>query len=453
MTTDNNHIDQLFREKLGNLEKTPPFGLMPGIKETIIARNKIRRLNQVKTFLSIAAAMMLILMAGWFTMDKDQIAGISSPQQILKEEPAGKAILESAHIPSAPEATRLANNLKQPGNSAPSNPARQTRTTSAKKVVVSVITETPAGNQDTEKGTGAALASAGQSVEQAKDQQSKNEATPAPPKKESGNFQKTTPSRSENKQYYSDNNAANTTINKPENSLKQWSLKAEIAQTFTSMQHFASSNPDGKSGNTVGGGMIASLKVSKKVTISTGIRYAQMQQGTHSSYTLSNTAGIIYLQPIEKKGNITRDVSLFLPAVSSIVYSNGMKTNPENIFISDLSQEFRYLEVPIQANYRLLENKFSVGVTGGISTNFLIGNKATITENGIKLSTGDTNNLRDVIYAGSAGIELGYDLGKRMILTIEPRLKQYLHSVSSNDLVNVKPLQLGIFTGISYSFR
>ena len=76
MTTDNNHIDQLFREKLGNLEKTPPFGLMPGIKDTIIARNKIRRLNRVKTFLSIAAAMLLILMAGWITLDKDQIAGI-----------------------------------------------------------------------------------------------------------------------------------------------------------------------------------------------------------------------------------------------------------------------------------------------------------------------------------------------------------------------------------------
>lgn len=453
MTTENNHIDQLFKEKLGNLEKTPPVGLMSGINDRIIAARKVRQLNHVKTIIGIAAAMVLILMAGWFTLDRNQIADNQATKQTQEDIPADRMTQEKASSTVQPSENQLANNQSQPITPAASPATKKSGTKTARKVS-GLKTSAPSVNKaKQDKNNPAALASADQPKEGPKDKQAKSEAVPSSLKKEAGPFQKTNPTQSGNKQYYSAYNTGNPPEKKTGNSLKQWSLKAEIAQTFTTMQHFASSSPESKSINTVGGGMIASVRLSRKVTLSSGIRFTQMKQGTHTSYTLNNTAGIIYLQPIEKKGNITRDVSLYLPAVSSIVYSNGMKTNPENVFISDLSQEFQYLEVPIQANYRLFENKFSVGVTGGISTNFLIGNKATITENGIKLSSGDTNNLRDVIYAGSAGIELGYDLGKRMILTVEPRVKQYLHSVSSNDLVNVKPLQLGIFTGISYTFE
>ena len=453
MTTENNHIDQLFKEKLGNLEKTPPVGLLSGINDRIIAAKKVRQLNQVKTIIGIAAAMVLILMAGWYTLDQNQIADNQAPKQIQKENPADRVTQEKASATVQPSENQLAKNQAPSTTPATSHATKKNGTKSARKVSDSKTSAPFVNKTETDKNNPAALASAVTPKEEPKDKPSKSEAAPAPQKKDANSFQKTNPTQAGNKQYYSAYNSGSTPEKKSENSLKQWSLRAEIAQTFTTMQHFASSSPESKSINTVGGGMLASLRVSKKVTLSSGIRYSQMKQGTHTSYTLNNTAGIIYLQPIEKKGNITRDVSLYLPAVSSIVYSNGMKTNPENVFISDLSQEFQYLEVPIQANYMLLENKFSVGVTGGISTNFLIGNKATVTENGIKLSSGDTNNLRDVIYSGSAGIELGYDLGKRMILTVEPRVKQYLHSVSSNDLVNVKPLQLGIFTGISYTFE
>lgn len=450
MTTENNHIDQLFREKLGNLEKTPPFGLMSGINDRIIDARKVRKLNLVKTVISIAAALVLILMAGWFTLDQDQTAENKAPQPIQKENPAGSVIQEkvSPAIQSG-EGQVAANRVQTINSDIPVSGS----TKSARKVKVSGTSPSSASKTAAANTSTGALAASVSPKEETKEKQPASDASSATRKNEAGAFQQKNSGQSGNKQYYSAYNNGNAIEKKTENSLKQWSLKAEIAQTFTTMQHFASSSPESKSINTVGGGMIASLRVSKKVTLSSGIRYAQMKQGTHTSYTLSNTAGIIYLQPVEKKGNITRDVSLYLPAVSSIVYSNGMKTNPENVFISDLSQEFQYLEIPVQANYKLLEKKFSVGVTGGISTNFLIGNKATITENGIKLSTGDTNNLRDVIYSGSAGVELGYDLGRRMVLTVEPRVKQYLHSVSSNELVNVKPLQLGIFTGISYTFE
>jgi len=198
--------------------------------------------------------------------------------------------------------------------------------------------------------------------------------------------------------------------------------------------------------------MVASYKISDKLSISSGIRFSQMKQGSHSIYALNNTSGIIYLQPVEKSGNLTRDISLSLPATSSIVYSNGMSTTVNNLFVSDIAQEFKYLEIPIQATYKLIDKRISLGLTGGISTNFLVGNFASVTENGILLSSGNTDNIRNVLYSGSAGIEVGYDLGNKLRLTIEPRVKQFMHSVSSNDLLNIKPMQMGIFTGLAYSF-
>ena len=222
----------------------------------------------------------------------------------------------------------------------------------------------------------------------------------------------------------------------------------------------SAANSASKSMSTISGGMIASYQLNKRISISTGVRYSQMKQGTHSAYTLNAKSGITYLEPVEKSGNISRDVSLYLPSVSSVVYSNGMKTASNglqaaaaNVFESDISQDFKYIEIPVQATYKLIDSKLSIGVTGGISTNILIGNIASITENGIRLSKGNTDNMRDVIYSGSAGVEFGYGLAKNLVLTVEPRLKQYMHSVSSNDMVNFKPLQMGIFTGLTFSFE
>ena len=249
---------------------------------------------------------------------------------------------------------------------------------------------------------------------------------------------------------------ADAGINRPSSSKKSgtgnWCITAELSPMVSS-QNLSGTTTDTKQVNTVRGGMIASYQSSKLVKFSSGIRISQMKQDTHSSYTMSQTLGVAYLQPVEKAANISGDVSFYVPSVSSVVYSNYMTTNPADNFSSDISQEFKYLEVPVQATCKIIDTKMSVGVTGGLSTNFLVGNSATITQNGINLSNGSTGNLRNVLYSGSAGVELGYGLGKNLVLTVEPRVKQYLNSVSKNDQVNYRPLQMGVFTGLTFSFN
>lgn len=451
MTTGNKPIDQLFKEKLGNFEKNPPAALFAQIEATMEARSHARRINRLRTVISIAASLLLLLMAGWFATDQSSFTEnkqpvVNPPQRITA--PAGSeqvaAAINKVSAPS-PAVGQSGTGIRP---ALAYTPASRTHVSGRNRSAAATSKDNTIALQEAVK------KEVGSPVDPSKTESTAKNETPAINRqKEAGMFQNQNPSKNRENQYYSANPGANVPEKKSA-SLRQWSLKAEIAQTFTAMQVGSGAMVDSKSINSMGGGMIASLQLTDKLTISTGIRFSQMKQGSHSNYTLAKTSGITYLQPIEKSGNITRDISLYIPAVSSIVYSSGMATNAQNIFVSDLVQEFQYLEVPIQAGYKLLDrNKLSVGITGGISSNFLVGNFASLTENGLKLSQGSTDNIQNVLYSGSAGFELGYDLGKNLVLTIEPRVKQYLHSVSSNDLVNIKPVQMGIFTGITYSFQ
>ncbi len=452
---ENNLIDQLFKEKLGNFEQIPPVGLLDKISDQVVFRSKIRRINQIKAVIGIAAALVLIATAGWFTVSRqDQLVEnkisipvqpsglVAQPQKAapveILEKKADEPISVRQNSGKAPAKNTFAslslNPVKHSQVSAPSIPKTNTATVPSSPAVSK---EVPTGNS--------AVSQANQIAQAAK---------VAKEDTKSGLGNNFSQKKGESR-YYAEVPYRSTPS--PNNQVKGgWELKAELSPMFASQNQGGSSSASSatKSANTVSGGMIASIKLSKRVSISSGIRFSQMRQDTHTDYYMNTTAGIIYLQPVEKDANIARDVSLYLPSVSSIVYSSGMQASATTkIFASDVSQQFKYLEIPVQASYKLIDNKLSVGVTGGISTNILIGNQASVTENGIKLSQGSTDNLRNVIYSGSAGLQFGYDLGNRLVLTVEPRVKQYMHSVSSNDLIDFKPLQLGIFTGISYSFK
>lgn len=436
---ENHPIDQLFKGKLGNFEQNPPVGLMDKINQEVIFRGKVRRMDQIKAIVSIAAALVLIIMAGWYTTDVNHFSENKAPLLIHQNTSPVQPNLEKEPLVQQKSENQLPVHQQKSIQFAVNQHTKQSKTVPVRRY--------PASNPSVTVGSDVlANQSAG------KESTTSDQSTKGSTKKSLK--EKTEPNTFQKKKeplYFTDSRFTPTTTAKGSGK-GNWGIKAEISPMFSAQKQVGVSS-NTKPANTVSGGMIAFYKLNDRITISSGVRFSQMKQGTHSDYTMSKTSGITYLQSAQKDANISSDVSLYLPAASSIVYSSGMQTASSNVFASDLSQDFKYLEIPIQASYKLIDKMFSVGLTGGISTNFLIGNIASITENGIKLSRGNTDNLRNVLYSGSAGIELGYELNKNMVLTVEPRIKQYLHSVSSNDLVNFKPLQLGIFTGITYYFN
>jgi hypothetical protein len=445
MKMEKNTVDQLFKEKLGNFEKNPPVGLLGQISEQVVFRSKVRHLNQIKMVVGIAAALMIALVAGWYTTDQNQFSSNEIPSQLNQIViPGNQVTSKPTAVMPVNEKQLLAVQLKQ-GSANAINFGKTANVASSRKNHISGTSK----NKSV-----LALQAVVKDQEKVSNPEISNPVVKEEKKPEPSTITK---QRSAEPLYFAN---SEPTPNSASRSVKgSWKLKAEVSPMFAAQ--IQGGNSATKSMGTVSGGMIASYKLNDKISISTGVRYSQMKQDTHTDYTLSAKSGITYLEPVEKSANISGEVVLYLPSTSSIVYSNGMKVvaangmpnAANNAFGSDVAQDFKYLEIPIQATYKLINSNISVGLTGGISTNILIGNMASVTENGILLSKGSTNNLRDVIYSGSAGVEFGYSLGKNLVLTVEPRLKQYLHSMSSNDLINFKPFQMGIFTGLTFSFE
>ena len=454
MTSEKHPIDQLFKERLGNLEKNPPAGLLDEISKKVAFRGKVRRMNQIKAVIGIAASMLLILMAGWYTMDQIRIAKNQIPQQLpqintsapektnqvpVEINPTVNQIAANQHTIQTPtvkhtviQSAKPAKNLTVQKNSVVSVPVSDSANLLVAQNAVKEEASVPKQEENAAKTN--ALDEKAVVKDKSKSQTGAD------------NFKKKNPPL-----YFADAGVANQKSSKVSGN-GNWGITAEISPSVA-LENVSGPTTNTTPQSTMSGGMLASYQVSKRIKVSSGIRFTQMKQDTYTSYTMSQTSGITYLQPVEKAANLAGDVSLYLPAVSSIVYSNGMKTSPTDNFTSEIAQALKYLEVPIQATYKIIDTKLSVGVTGGVSTNFLVGNHAIITQNGINLSNGSTGNVRDVLYSSSAGIEVGYGLSKNLMLTIEPRIKQYLNSVSSNDQVNYKPTQVGIFTGLTYSFK
>ncbi|NEW84224.1 MAG: PorT family protein [Mariniphaga sp.] len=258
--------------------------------------------------------------------------------------------------------------------------------------------------------------------------------------------------------------------NNPVKNNGRWSIKAEFAPVFNNQAQnsgqgsslmYANSQSykpqETTTENTFSGGMVAGYKVSKRLIIKSGFAYNNIRQTTRNvdfmGVNLINNVAYNATLASTPAGQVNLDkmVNTRASAIlnSDALFSNASKSSVENV----LKQDIGFIEIPLQAMYKLIDKKIAIGLTGGISTNILVGNKAFLSENGENISTGETSNMRNVVYSGSVGFEVGYEITNRIMLTVEPRLKHFVNSISSNKSVNYKPSQMAIVTGLTYSFN
>jgi hypothetical protein len=203
--------------------------------------------------------------------------------------------------------------------------------------------------------------------------------------------------------------------------------------------------------------MMAGYKVGKHLVVKSGLVYNKICQTTSNVILMganptSNVLGYAMSAStpsgqvaLTRKGNSSMDFALNLSNLSGI--STSYSSNGE------LNQNIDFIEIPLQATYKLISTKVNVGLTGGISTNILIGNNANLSENGTGIGSGETASMRHIVYSGVVGVEVGYEITNRIVFTVEPRLKRYINSLSSNKSVIFKPSQMEVVTGLSYSFN
>ena len=267
--------------------------------------------------------------------------------------------------------------------------------------------------------------------------------------------------------------AAEKSDNEAKKEALQLALGGQFSPTYSYRETSNSaSNEEGIISYT--GGINLSIKTRKRWHIETGVYYAQVGQKFNNSLNGGNSRDYYFSAPAigninsensspdlsNSMGNIKLDNSSAQRlkeeayATSSTVKLN----DDENSFVSqdlsgvDVRQELDYIEIPFLVRYNLIEKSFGLSVSGGMSTNFLIGNNAYQVENNSKNRIGEMESINNISYSAIVGFGVRTPLLKSLDFSLEPKLRYYINSVSNAAGTNYKPYSIGIYTGISYKF-
>jgi hypothetical protein len=121
---------------------------------------------------------------------------------------------------------------------------------------------------------------------------------------------------------------------------------------------------------------------------------------------------------------------------------------------TDISVEqlFDYLEIPLTVKYKIIDRKLDFSFSGGLVTNFLVGNVVKLEQNGETIRFGKTDEINQINYLGTIGLGFEYPLVSGFAISLEPRLRYYLNPIDKSPNINVHPYSFGFFAGISYHF-
>ena len=114
-------------------------------------------------------------------------------------------------------------------------------------------------------------------------------------------------------------------------------------------------------------------------------------------------------------------------------------------------QEFGYLEVPVEMEYRLVDKKLGVNLVGGMSSLFLMDNSVSLDSDGATTQIGEATNMNSVSFSTNLGLGVFYNLNRELQLEVQPMFKYHLNTFS-NTAGNFQPYSVGVYSGIRYRF-
>lgn len=192
------------------------------------------------------------------------------------------------------------------------------------------------------------------------------------------------------------------------------------------------------------GGLSLEYRLLKYLSVSSGLYYSQGGQ------TIESTWVEFYGVNKDKMEVYTANTS-----VGSVDFSarlnnkSGLNNNTMNL---KMTQKYEYIEIPLTLKFGLFDRKFGVNLLGGISANFLVGNKVFVEENDKKRMIGHTDGLKSFVWNSIIGIGLEYSLSKYMKIHIQPTFKQSITPISQHENVQAYAYSFGIYSGLNFAF-
>ncbi|RLD81518.1 MAG: hypothetical protein DRJ07_09190 [Bacteroidetes bacterium] len=205
-------------------------------------------------------------------------------------------------------------------------------------------------------------------------------------------------------------------------------------------------NSEEKPLTSYSGGVNVNYHLSKRFSIESGVFYAQKRQGTDNligsqdsefgrdELTVYTPTGTRSIDPINN-GSVLRSS-----------YSTTYYTLNAN-FISNAE----YIELPLIIRYKLIDQKVSLDVMSGFSTNFLVNNSSSILLQDQELWSGENENMNTILYGATVGLGVNYNFYQNFAFNLEPTFKYSM--LPENSVFRKYPYSFAVFAGFSYRFK
>lgn len=217
-------------------------------------------------------------------------------------------------------------------------------------------------------------------------------------------------------------------------------------------------SPNAKSGNVnMSYGVSVAYAVTKKLTIRSGINKVDYGYDTEdvafssSSSLSSNTGQLSTIDYAETSNTLTISSKIVTSDKFSTMSSASDVTAKSPSRDGYMSQQFGYLELPVELNYALIAKKFGVNLIGGVSSLFLIDNAVSLTSGELTTEIGEANNINDLNFSANMGLGINYNFSQKVRFNVEPIFKYQLNTFSD---VNgtFRPYSIGVYSGLTFQF-
>ncbi len=202
-------------------------------------------------------------------------------------------------------------------------------------------------------------------------------------------------------------------------------------------------------------GVKLAYDIAKNVKIRTGISKVNMSQNI-ANVSYSPTA----MNPGFENINSTEDnieIRVESPDDSGLPSfggnsdgSNGSIISPTVFTPGEVNQQFGFIEVPLEVEYALVDERFGLNLIGGASGLFLDQNSVDLVTTESRTKLGTASNINKTSFSTNVGIGVDYEISDKISLSVEPMMKYQVNTFNNVD--NVRPVNFGVYSGISYTF-
>ena len=235
---------------------------------------------------------------------------------------------------------------------------------------------------------------------------------------------------------------------------KEWSILGQVSSAYSSYNGDKSGNNSEDGLISIGGGVKLNWQAGKKLAIQTGIIYNKFGQQLAGRNSARENAA--FMTDIGLRDNVSTSIET---SAGNIKMKEEPRLYDSNEFLSgrvssssssDMVQSFEAIEIPFILRYSLIDKKFGLHMSGGLSTNLMIGNR--VYDKSTRETLGETSGIRSTNFSTSFSLGLEYKLNSKFSLSMEPALKYYLNSINKDSDFNYKPYSIGLSSGIRYKF-